>query len=62
MSIYICGDHSAYVFNVWVLGYYPTIYFFLIIIPFLELIMTLLDSFTFPNPNTTGWITADSPK
>ena len=62
MSIYICGDHSAYVFNVWGIRILSDYLFFLIIMPILELIIELLDSFTFPNPNTTEWITDDFPK
>ena len=44
-----------------VLKYYPTIYFFNYY-AILELIMALLDSFTFPNSNTPGWITDELPK
>lgn len=59
MSIYICGDHSAYVFNVWGNRILSDYLFFLIIMPILELIIELLDLFTFRNSNTTGWITDD---
>lgn len=45
-----------------VLGFYPTICFFLIIyMPILELIIELLDSFNLPNPNSTEFITSDVP-